>query len=51
MQNKCISFRDMGYLYSLISIAYHGRDHLKRDIKWSAKVENTYLRKNYKKLL
>ena len=51
MQNKLISFKDLGYLYSLISIAYHSRDHLSRDLKWSSKLENIYLRKNYRNLL
>lgn len=51
MQNKVISFDDMGFLYSLLLIAYQKREKMQEDIKWSGKIENFYLRKNYKKLL
>lgn len=41
---------DLGFLYSLIALAYSNREALKSDIKWSSKIELSYLQADYKKL-
>lgn len=38
MENQVISLQDLGFVYSLIMLAYHDREELTRDVKWSAKL-------------
>lgn len=41
---------DLGFLYSLLALAYKDRKYLKQDVKWSSKTEIAYLQADYKKL-
>lgn len=42
---------DLGLLYSLLSLAFKDRNSLKRDVKWSSKLEISYLNAEYKRLI
>ena len=35
MKNKVLSFSDLGFLYSLLSLAYQTKSELKREAPWS----------------
>lgn len=50
MNNGLMSLLDLGFLYSILALAYSERDQLKKDIKWSSKIETSYLHADYKKL-
>lgn len=41
---------DLGYMYSLVALAHSNRETLKKDIKWSSKIEITYIQADYRKL-
>jgi hypothetical protein len=45
-----LSLADLGLLYTLLSLAFKDRNSLKRDVKWSSKIEIAYLSADYKKL-
>lgn len=45
-----LSLADLGLLYTLLSLAFKDRKSLKRDVKWSSKLEIAYLSADYKKL-
>ena len=49
--SKIFSLQDLGLLYTLLSLAYKDRASLKKDIKWSSKIQILYLKADYKKLL
>ena len=42
---------DLGFLYSILGLAYLDREILKQDIKWSSKLEILYFQTEYKKLI
>lgn len=42
---------DLGLLYTLLSLAFKDRKSLKRDVKWSSKIEIAYLGADYRKLI
>jgi hypothetical protein len=42
---------DLGFLYSLLSLAFKDRQSLKRDVKWSSKIEISYLGAEYRRLI
>lgn len=42
---------DLGLLYTLLSLAFKDRQSLKRDVKWSSKIEISYLAADYRKLI
>ena len=47
---KIMNLADLGLLYSLLSLAYKDRKSLKKDVKWSSKLEISYLSAEYLKL-
>lgn len=51
IENRVLSFQDLGFLYSIIVLAYGSREEVATDVSWSSKLENQYLRRNYKTLL
>lgn len=50
MNNGIISLLDLGFLYSVLALAYNQRDQLKKGVKWSSKIETFYLQSDYKKM-
>lgn len=50
MANGILSLLDLGFLYSIISLAHSSREALKKDVKWSSKIETDYLHSDYRKL-
>ena len=48
--NGIFNLSDLGFLYSLLTLAFKDRSSVKRHIKWSSKVETSYLQSYYKKL-
>ena len=51
MNNGIMSLLDLGFLYSIVALAFLSREALKQDIKWSSKLEISYLQTDYKKLM
>lgn len=49
-KNRAMSYNDLGFLYSMLTIAYKKKDKIKF-VKWSNKLENQYLNNNYKTVL
>lgn len=49
-KNRAMSYTDLGFLYSLLTIAYKKKDKIKY-VKWSNKLENQYLNNNYKTVM
>jgi hypothetical protein len=50
ISNGILSLLDLGFLYSIIALAYSDRETLKQDVKWSSKIEIAYLQADYRKL-
>jgi hypothetical protein len=50
LSSGIFSLADLGLLYTLLSLAFKDRNSLKRDVKWSSKIEIAYLSADYKKL-
>lgn len=50
LSSGIFSLADLGLLYTLLSLAFKDRKSLKRDVKWSSKIEIAYLGADYKKL-
>lgn len=50
INNGIISLLDLGFLYSIVALAHSDRETLKKDIKWSSKIEIAYIQTDYKKL-
>lgn len=48
---KIFNMADLGLLYSILALAFKDRKALKRDVKWSSKIEISYLNADYAKLL
>lgn len=48
---KIFNLADLGLLYSVLALAFKDRSALKRDVKWSSKIEISYLRADYARLL
>jgi hypothetical protein len=48
---RIYNLADLGLLYTLLSLAYKDRKSLKKDVKWSSKIEIAYLNAEYMKLL
>jgi len=46
-----MSLLDLGFLYSILAIAYLDRETLKQDIMWSSKLEILYFQTEYKRLI
>ncbi len=49
-KNRAMSYTDLGFIYSLLTIAYKKKDKIKY-VKWSNKLENQYLNNNYKTVM
>lgn len=49
-KNRAMSYSDLGFIYSLLTIAYKKKDKIKY-VKWSNKLENQYLNNNYKTVM
>lgn len=49
-KNKVMSYNDLGFLYSMVAIAYKKKIDIP-NIKWSSKMENLYVNSKYKALL
>jgi hypothetical protein len=50
IENKILSLLDLGYLYSLLGLAYKDRSSLATNVQWSSKIEINYLQNDYLKL-
>ena len=50
LANGIFNLTDLGFLYSLLVLAFKDRSSVKKHIKWSSKVEIAYLQSDYKKL-
>ena len=50
INNGILSLLDLGFLYSIIALAHSDRETLKKDVKWSSKIEISYIQSDYKKL-
>lgn len=48
---KIFNMADLGLLYTILALAFKDRKGLKRDVKWSSKIEISYLNADYAKLL
>ena len=51
LKNRALSFDDLGFLYSLVSLAYRPRHELLKEVSWSCGLEHLYLRRQYRALL
>lgn len=51
MAAKIFNMADLGLLYTILALAFKDRKALKKDVKWSSKIEISYFNADYAKLL
>ena len=50
-KNRVLSHQDLGYLFSLISLAFRTREELLTEVSWSGELQQLYHRRQYKRIL